>query len=189
MADLGCRGQRHDRCRALEGLADLPRSAEFLRLALQVAPGHVDAANFRLLQEKGEGKFARLRLEGVNATDEALFARADFLEERADDIAIFVEELLRTWADVNENPALVGELMEQYDLLPDLPDEVAAEAVPYYTEAVENGIYPLDGGKPQDARDDIAFLSAAGQVEGDPDAIDPENYWDFAPLEAAKIPN
>jgi NitT/TauT family transport system substrate-binding protein len=146
----------------------------------------VDAANFRLLQEQGGDKFQRLPVEGVSATDEALYARQDFLEERADDVTVFVEELLRTWADVNENPAIVGELRDEYGLLADLPEEAAAEAVPYYEEAVEGGVYPLDGGEPQDARDDIAFLSAAGQVEGDPEDVDPSDYWHFDALEAAK---
>jgi NitT/TauT family transport system substrate-binding protein len=149
----------------------------------------VDAANFRRLQEEGGGKFVRLPIEGVNATDEALYARADFLEERADDVTVFVGELLRTWREIDENPAIVGELREQYGLLADLPEEALAEAVPYYEEAVEGGVYPLDGGEPQDARDDIAFLSAAGQVEGDPESIDPNDYWDFRPLEAAKAAN
>lgn len=148
----------------------------------------VDAANFRLLQEKGEGKFKRLPLEGVNATDEALYATSDFLEARAEDVQVFVEELLGTWADIDANPAIVGELREQYGLLPDLPEEVAAEAVPYYEEAVANGVYPLDGGEPQDALDDIAFLAAAGQVEGG-EAIEPTDYWDFGPLEAARGAN
>ena len=39
----------------------------------------VDAASFRLLQEQGGDKFQRLPLEGVNATDEALYANVDFL--------------------------------------------------------------------------------------------------------------
>ena len=146
----------------------------------------VDAANFRLLQEQGGGKFVRLPLDGVNATDEALYAGTQVLEEQAGDVEVFVEELIRTWEEINANPEVVGELRQQYDLLPDLPDEAAAEAVPYYVEAVENGIYPADGGEPQDARDDIAFLSAAGQVEGDPESVDPSDYWDFGPLEAAK---
>ena len=68
----------------------------------------VDAANFRRLQEEGGGKFVRLPIEGVNATDEALYARADFLESRAADVQVFVEELLRTWKDVAANPAIVG---------------------------------------------------------------------------------
>ncbi len=149
----------------------------------------VDAANFRLLQEQGGGKFMRLPLDGVNATDEALYANQNVLTERSEDMQVFVEELLRTWNDIAENPAIVGELREQYNLLPDLPADLVAEAVPYYTEADENGIYPLDGGAPQDARDDIAFLSAAGQVSGNPDEVDPADYWDFSVLEAAKAAN
>ena len=149
----------------------------------------VDAANFRLLQEEAPGKFVRLPVEGVDATDEALYASTQVLEERADDIQVFVEELLRTWADVEENPAIVGELREQYDLLPDLPDEAASATVPYYTEAVEGGVYPTDGGSPQNAADDIAFLSAAGQVEAPEGEVDASAYWDVGPLEAAKAAN
>ncbi len=149
----------------------------------------VDAANFRLLRERGGDKFVRLPLDGVNATDEALYASAGVLEGRADDMRIFVEELLRTWTEIAEDPSVVGTLREQYDLLPDLPEEIVREAVPYFTEANENGIYPLDGGEPQDARDDIAFLSAAGQVTGDPDDVDPSDYWDFTILDAAKAAN
>lgn len=149
----------------------------------------VDAANFRLLQEKGDGKFAKLPLDGVNATDEALYARADVLEGRSGDIQIFVEELLRTWNDIADNPAIVEELRVQYNLLPDLPADVIADAVPYYTEAVENGIYPLNGGQASDAADDISFLSAAGQVEIDPADVDPADFWDFSALDAAKAAN
>ena len=72
------------------------------------------------------------------------------LEERKDDITVFVGELLKTWQEINDNPAIIGELREQYGLLPDLPAEAAAEAVPYFEEAVASGVYPLDGGKPED---------------------------------------
>lgn len=146
----------------------------------------VDAANFRLLQEQGGGKFMRLPLDGVNATDEALYANTNVLEARSEDMQIFVEELLRTWADIAENPAIVGELREQYGLLPDLPADVIAEAVPYYEEAAGNGIYPLNGGMPSDVADDIAFLSAAGQVTVDPASVDPNDFWDFSLLDAAR---
>ncbi|SFD78868.1 ABC transporter substrate-binding protein [Roseivivax sediminis] len=149
----------------------------------------VDAANFRLLQQEGGDKFQRLPLEGVNATDEALYATTDVMEARAEDMQIFVEELLGTWADIAENPEIVGELRAEYGLLQDLPDNVASEAVPYYAEAVENGVYPTDGGEPSDVADDIAFLAAAGQVSGDPEEIDPERFWNFDLLEAAKAAN
>jgi NitT/TauT family transport system substrate-binding protein len=146
----------------------------------------VDAANFRRLQEEGDGKFSRLPLEGVDATDEALYASAQVLENRADDIEIFVEELLRTWSDIAENPEIVGELRERYDLLPDLPDSATADAVAYYQEAVENGIYPLNGGEPAIVKADIAFLASAGDINADPETVKPDDFWDFGPLEAAK---
>ena len=79
---------------------------------------------FRLLQEEGGEKFQRLPIEGVDATDEALFANQGFLENRSEDVAVFVEELNRTWQDINEDPAIVAELREQYGLLPDLPAEI-----------------------------------------------------------------
>lgn len=146
----------------------------------------VDPASFRLLEEQGGGKFARLPVEGVNATDEALYGNVAFLEERADDVTVFVEELLGTLEDINEDPTIVTELRDQYGLLPDLPDEAAADITPYYQEAVEGGVYPTEGGTPEDARDDLEFLAAAGQVEAPGDDFDAGMFWDFGPLEAAK---
>ena len=146
----------------------------------------VDAAGFRLLQDRAGDKFVRLPVEGVNATDEALYGNVDFLEERSEDVTVFVEELIRTWEELNENPAVMAELREQYDLLPDLPDEATADIEAYYTEAVEGGVYPTDGGEAQDAEDDLNFLAAAGQVEAPGDDFDASSFWNFEALEAAK---
>ena len=146
----------------------------------------VDSASFRLLEEQGGGKFARLPLEGVNATDEALYANVDFLEERAEDVGIFVEELLATWAEINANPEVVAELREQYDLLPDLPEQAVGEITAYFTDSAESGVFPEDGGTPEDVTDDLNFLAAAGQVEAPEGDIDETMYWSFAPLEAVR---
>jgi NitT/TauT family transport system substrate-binding protein len=146
----------------------------------------VDAASFRLLQEKAGDKFQRLPVEGVNATDEALYANVDFLEAREADVTVFVGELLRTWTEINENPGVVAELREQYGLLPDLPQEAVADIVPYYTEAVEGGVFPTSGGASADVADDLEFLAAAGQVEAPEGEVDATQYWDFGALEAAK---
>ena len=146
----------------------------------------VDAASFRLLQEKGGGKFKRLELDGVNATDEALYGNSSFLDEREADVAVFIEELLRTWEEINANPGIVAELRKQYDLLPDLPGEAAADITPYYTEAAEGGVYPTTGGAPGDVGDDLEFLAAAGQVKAPEGDVDVTQYWDFGPLEAAR---
>ena len=146
----------------------------------------VDSSAFRLLEQQGGGKFARLPLDGVNATDEALYANADFLNEREEDVSIFVEEMLRTWNEINENPSIVAELRTQYDLLPDLPEQAVAEITPYFTESAESGVFPTDGGTPEDVIDDLEFLAAAGQVDAPEGDVDESMYWDFDPLNAAK---
>lgn len=146
----------------------------------------VDAAAFRLLQEQGGDKFVRLPVEGVNATDEALYGHQAFLEERNEDVAVFVEELLRTWQDIVDDPTIVAELREEYDLLPDLPEDSVDDITTFYEEAVEGGVFPVDGGSPEDVRDDLEFLSAAGQTDAPDDDFDPHMYWDFDPLETAR---
>ena len=144
----------------------------------------IDAASFRLLESQGEGKFLRLPIDGVNATDEALYANTNFLETRAQDVGVFVEELIGTWTDINDNPAIVAEWRTQYDLLPDLPAEAADDIEQFYAEAVEGGVLPLGGGTSEDVTDDLEFLAAAGQVQN-PEGADIAMFWDFGPLEAA----
>lgn len=146
----------------------------------------VDAASMRLLEQQAPGKFMQLPVEGVNATDEALYANTSFLESRPDDLAVFVEELIGTWEDINENPASVAEWRTQYDLLPDLPAEAAGDIEQFYAEAVEGGVLPLGGGKPEDALDDLEFLAAAGQVDAPGEDIDISMYWDFGAVDAAR---
>ena len=146
----------------------------------------IDAASMRLLEEQAPGKFVQLPVEGVNATDEALYANTNFLETRSDDIAIFVEELLGTWEDINENPEIVAEWREQYDLLPDLPAEAAGDIAVFYAEAAEGGVLPLGGGTPEDVTDDLEFLAAAGQVTAPEGETDTSMFWNFGPLDAAR---
>lgn len=146
----------------------------------------IDAASMRLLEEQAPGKFMQLDVEGVNATDEALYANTNFLETRSDDIAVFVEELLGTWEDINENPEIVAEWREQYDLLPDLPDAAVGDIALFYAEAAEGGVLPLGGGTPEDVTDDLEFLAAAGQVAAPEGETDVAMFWDFGPLDAAR---
>src|SRR3546814_14938963 len=69
------------------------------------------------------GKFAVLPMEGVNATDEALYANTEYLSSNQEAVDILVEELLRTAREINANPALVADLRKQYALLPERSDE------------------------------------------------------------------
>jgi NitT/TauT family transport system substrate-binding protein len=145
----------------------------------------VDAANRRLLEREGEGKFAVLEMGDINASDEALYANTDFLEEEHDAVVILVEELLNTWREIADDPESIATLREQYGLLPDLPEEMEPDVVPYYVESVEAGAFPLNGGSPEAVRDDFEFYAVAGQLEGDASELNVEDFWTFGPLEAA----
>ncbi|MCK0195869.1 ABC transporter substrate-binding protein [Ancylobacter sp. 6x-1] len=145
----------------------------------------VDAAGRRLLEAKAPGKFIVLPMEGVSATDEALFAREDFLKDNAKDVATLTEAVLQTWRDVNDNPAVVAEWRAKYKLLPDLPADQAAEIVPYFTEQVKAGAYPENGGGEAAAKDDFAFYTLSGQLQGDAASLKVADFWELGPLNTA----
>lgn len=145
----------------------------------------VDAANRRLLEEKAPGKFAVLPMEGIDATDEALYASTEFLTEHAAAVDVLVEELLKVAREVTANPSSIVALRERYKLLPDLPADLAAEIEPYYVESAAAAAFPPNGGGAAAAQDDLAFYGVAGQLEGDPATLDVADFWDFAPAERA----
>ena len=146
----------------------------------------VDGANYRVLQREGGGKFKRLEIGDVSATDEALYARQDFIDNNPDDVRILLEEILRTWRDIDDNPAIVGKLRKKYDLLPDLPSEMEREVVPAYKGSVEGGVFPLDLGTPSAVRNDLSFYAIGGQIEGDPSELELDDFWNFGPLQEAR---
>jgi NitT/TauT family transport system substrate-binding protein len=146
----------------------------------------LDSTNRKVVMEKAPGKFAVLPLEGVSATDEALFATTDFLQKNQKAVDILVESLLQTVREINQNPAVVGELRKKYNLLPDLPKQLEDDIGPYFQESVAAKAIPVDGGGPAAAKDDLAFFSLAGQLQGDATALKAEDFWEFGPLTRAK---
>ncbi len=145
----------------------------------------VDAAAKRLLEKKGGGKFKVLPLGDINATDEALYANTNFLDNNQQAVTALVEELLKTWRDINDDPEVVVELRERYGLAPDLPPELEVEMVPFYRESVAAGVFPLNGGSVQAVRDDFEFYGVAGQLKGDPSELKVEDFWAFGPRDRA----
>ena len=145
----------------------------------------VDSAGWRLLQEKGGGKFKLLEVGDVQATDEALFANTEFLENNAEAAGILAEELLNTWREIAANPASIGDLRKTHKLLADLPAELEPEIVPFYQDSVAAGMYPLNGGDEAAVKDDFAFYAVAGQLQGDPATLKVEDFWTFAPVNKA----
>ncbi len=144
----------------------------------------VDAANRAALEKEAPGKFMVLPVGDVHATDEALFATADYLKANADAVDVLVEEIIKTAREITANPAVAVELRKKYKLLPDLGDEANAEIEAYYKETAEAGALPLDGGSTA-AKDDFDFFTIAGQIEGDPASLKVENFWDLGPMKRA----
>lgn len=140
----------------------------------------VDAANRRALEAEAPGKFIVLPVDDLSATDEGLFATADYLKNNAADVDILVEELMKTAREITENPAVAVEFRNKYKLLPDLGAEADAEISEYYKETAGAGSLVLNGGGADAAADDFAFFSLAGQIEGDPAALKVEDFWDVA---------
>ena len=145
----------------------------------------VDAANRRALEAEAPGRFVVLPVEDLGASDEALFATADYLKNNAADVDILVEELMKTAREITENPAVAVEFRNKYKLLPDLGAEADAEITEYYKETAEAGALALNGGGAEAAADDFGFFSLAGQIEGDPATLKVEDFWDTAAIDRA----
>jgi NitT/TauT family transport system substrate-binding protein len=145
----------------------------------------VDAANRRALEKEAPGKFIVLPVEDLSATDEAVFATADYLKNNAADVDILVEELIRTAREITDNPAAAVELRNKYKLLSDLGAEADAEIEAYYKEVVAAKALPLNGGGAEAAADDFAFFTLAGQIEGEPASLKAEDFWDVTALDRA----
>ncbi|WP_029008094.1 ABC transporter substrate-binding protein [Azospirillum halopraeferens] len=144
----------------------------------------VDSTNRRILMEKAPDRFAVLPMEGVSATDEALYANTDYLTREMDVIEILVESLVTTWREVNDDPDAVAALRERYNLLPDLPRELEADIGPYFHEAADSRMLPLNGGGEEAVADDFAFYTLSGQLEGEAAALKVADFWDLRPLDA-----
>ena len=195
----------HSRGGPLEALASIVAEREGITLGtpnyvpgsenrvVALTQGHIDAAlidllNKNMIMEEHPDDFRVLSWVGPDevVTDEALFARLDWLQENEDQVGLLLESLLESARDICANPAMIAEEREKYNLLPDLPQELADGLADYYAEAIEAGVYSCDGGSVEAAKTDISVLTQSGQLQGSPEDLKVENFWYFGPLEAAK---
>ncbi|HEX6266872.1 MAG TPA: ABC transporter substrate-binding protein, partial [Burkholderiales bacterium] len=96
----------------------------------------LDASNKNYVMKEAPGKFIILPLGQVKASDEALFARADFLKKNQAAVAVLVEELIRVSRQINKDPASILEERRKLGLLKDLPAKLEEEILPYFKEGV-----------------------------------------------------
>ena len=146
----------------------------------------LDLANKNILMEQASDRFHVLPTPDEKASDEVVFASQDWLNENRDSANLLVEEMLKLWREMNENPAIVEEERAARNLLADQPQEILAEVTDFYTEGTEAGLFHPEGGGEAAAKLDFDFYSQAGQIEGPADSLMVEDYWDLGPLEAAK---
>ena len=143
----------------------------------------LDAPNKNRVMKEAPDKFIILPLGNLKASDEALFATREFLDKNQAGIAVFVEELIRVNRQINANPKWVVEERKKLALLKDLPAKLEEEILPFFEEAVQNGVFPNDGGVEGAAKNDLEFYALSGALTGE--NLKADEFWHFDPLKAA----
>lgn len=146
----------------------------------------LDAPNKNMVMKEAPDKFIILPLGDVKASDEALFATREFIDKNQGAVRTFIEELVKVNRAVNANPKWVLEERKKLGLLKELPAKMEDEILPYFQEAVQNGVFPNDGGAENAAKNDLDFYSLSGALKGDNLKVD--DFWYFGPLKTA-LPN
>jgi NitT/TauT family transport system substrate-binding protein len=143
----------------------------------------LDAPNKNRVMKEAPDKFIILPLGNLKASDEALFATREFLDKNQAGIAIFLEELIKVNRAINANPKSVIDERKKLALLKELPAKMEEEIIPFFEEAVQNGVFPNDGGGESAAKNDLEFYSLSGALTGE--NLKVEDFWHFAPLKSA----
>jgi NitT/TauT family transport system substrate-binding protein len=143
----------------------------------------LDAPNKNMVMKDAPDKFIILPLGNLKASDEALFATREFLDKNQAGVRIFLEELIKVNRAINANPKWVLEERKKLGLLKELPAKMEDEILPFYQEAVQNGVFPNDGGGESAAKNDLEFYGLSGAIKGENLRVD--DFWYLAPLKTA----
>ena len=143
----------------------------------------LDSTNKNFLLKEGGSKFTVLPLGNVKASDEALFARLEYLQKNQAAVTVFVEELVRVNREINKNPMSIVEERKKLGLLKDLPAKLDDEMPTYFKEGAAGGIFPNDGGVESAPKNDLEFFALSGSIKKENPKV--EDFWHLAPLKAA----
>lgn len=145
----------------------------------------VDFERKRLLEREAPGKFVFLPMPEIKATDEALYANTNWLEEEKEAVAILVEELIRTWREINDDPSAVVRLRDKYNVLPDIEQVEVDELLPAFEQGVSIDLFPSNGGTAQSVVEDFNFFTTSGSLDGNPADLKVEDFWYLGPVTEA----
>jgi NitT/TauT family transport system substrate-binding protein len=154
-------------------------------LAGQAEATILDLSNKNKIIAEAGDKFNSLPMFEVKASDEALFANLDWMQENEEAVNIFVDALHSVWTDMAKDPTIISKETDPNGPIGQLPAEVLGELDGFYTDAVAGGLYDPNGGGREAAQADLEWYTMAGQLEGDPATLNVEDFWYFAPLDAA----
>lgn len=150
-----------------------------------VAATFLDIPTRNFVMEEAPGQFHELPLPEIQATDEALVANSEWLAANPELAQVLLEETLTTWQSIVDDPNFVVEERDRLGLAEDLEPELEEQILPYFEEAGQEGVFATDCGGEEAARTDFEFYSLVGQVEGDPETLNVEDFWDLETLNAA----
>jgi NitT/TauT family transport system substrate-binding protein len=145
----------------------------------------VDYERKRLLQREAPGKFVFLPLPEIKATDEALYANTEWLETEKEAVSILVEELIKTWREINADPSKVVSLRNKYNVLPNIEKVEVDELEESFGQGVSIDLYPANGGSADSVKQDFEFFTASGSMQGDPAKLKVEDFWYLGPVNKA----
>ncbi len=154
-------------------------------LAGQASVTILDLSNRNMIIAEAGDRFNSLPMFEVKASDEALFANLDWIMENEAAVNTLVEALHSTWSDMAADPTIISRETDPNGPIGQLPAEVLASLDGFYTEAVAGGLYDPNGGGREAAQADLEWYALSGQLEGDPATLNAEDFWYFAPLDAA----
>jgi len=146
----------------------------------------VDLSNKNKLMSMAGDKFHVLPGVSDIPSDELIFANDNWINDHPEEVSVVVEELLRLWNEMNENPAVIEEERAKRNLLADQPKEILEEVTAFYTEGAEEGLFSPTGGGIEAAKADFEFYTEAGQMTGPVESLKVEEFWNLEPLNAAK---
>lgn len=145
----------------------------------------LDLSNKNKIVAQAGDRFHALPMFEVKASDEALFANLNWIQKNEKAVNIFVAALHSTWTDMAKDPTIIRRETKADGPIGQLPAEVLAELDGFYKDAVEGGLYDPNGGGRDAAKADMEWYSAAGQLKGDLATLNIDDFWYFAPLDAA----
>ena len=154
-------------------------------LAGQAEATILDLSNKNKIIAEAGDRFNVLPMFDVDASDEALFANLDWIQENSEQVDILVAALVSVWQDMAEDPTIISRETDPDGPIGQLPAEILAQLDGFYTEAVAGGLYDPNGGGRVAAQADLEWYAASGQLDGDPSELNIDEFWYMAPLDAA----